>query len=147
MAEKPISKKKIIELLLKKASGFYFSETQYEYQKTQKSAKINENISKTSYNLSFFENIDTKSSIEESCGDMLKSEKSIGDNSDPQEYLLTKKKITTHYNPPDIQAIKILFDLADEDNNSKSLNDLSDDELLKLKNKLIKELSNEDNRT
>ena len=44
----------LIEILIKKATGYYYSEEQFEYE-TQKSNKFNE---KHINNLSFFENYD-----------------------------------------------------------------------------------------
>lgn len=55
-----------------------------------------------------------------------------------QDLVLVKKKITTHYVPPDMLAIKILLE-----NNEQKVNTLSsmtDEELVALKNKLIKEI-------
>ena len=52
--------------------------------------------------------------------------------------VMSKKKITTHYVPPDMLAIKMLL----EDNGEKvnSLAQMTDEELVALKNKLINEL-------
>lgn len=54
---------------------------------------------------------------------------------------LSKKKITTHYVPPDMLAIKMLLQ-----NDGQAVDDfsaMSDEELLILKNKLIKEMADE----
>ena len=55
-----------------------------------------------------------------------------------EDLVLVKKKITTHYVPPDMLAIKMLF----EDNGQKinNLSSMTDEELVALKNKLINEL-------
>ena len=58
---------------------------------------------------------------------------------------LVKKKVATHYIAPDINAIKILFEIFEKKVGESSLENLTDNELLDLKNKLIKELSNEYN--
>ena len=56
---------------------------------------------------------------------------------------MVKKKITKHYIPPDMLAIKILFETIKEKVNDDDLNNISDEELIKLKNKLTEELLNE----
>ena len=63
--------------------------------------------------------------------------------SELQNLVLVKKKITKHYIPPDMLAVKILFETIREKVNEDDLNNLSDDELLKLKDKLLGELINE----
>lgn len=57
---------------------------------------------------------------------------------DVEALVLVKKKITTHYVPPDMLAIKMLF----ENNEQKidTLSSMTDEELVALKNKLINEL-------
>lgn len=55
-----------------------------------------------------------------------------------QDLVLVKKKVSTHYVPPDMLAIKMLLE-----NNKQKINTLSsmtDEELVALKNKLISEL-------
>lgn len=54
------------------------------------------------------------------------------------ELTIVKKKITTHYVPPDMLAIKML--LENDGQKVDSLSNMTDEELVKLKNKLIKEL-------
>lgn len=56
---------------------------------------------------------------------------------------LTKKKITKHYIPPDMLAIKTLFEIYGQKVNGKGVEEMSDDELIKTKNKLIGELAND----
>ena len=56
---------------------------------------------------------------------------------------MVKKKITKHYIPPDMLAIKILFETIKETVNDDDLKNISNEELLKLKDKLIGELLNE----
>ena len=43
MKNEKFTKNDLIELLIKKASGFYYSEEQYEYEKTQKHDDFNKN--------------------------------------------------------------------------------------------------------
>lgn len=52
--------------------------------------------------------------------------------------VLVKKKIATHYVPPDMLAIKMLMENDKE--KVDSLSNMTDEELVALKNKLIKEI-------
>ncbi len=61
---------------------------------------------------------------------------------DTEELELAKKKISTHYIPPDMLAIKMLLEFSDQ--NSEVLSNMTDDELIELKNNLIKELTGGD---
>ena len=63
---------------------------------------------------------------------------------DKQAATLVKKKVATHYIPPDLLAVKILFETLKEKVNEDDIEKLSDDELLKLKDKLLGEVLNED---
>lgn len=54
-----------------------------------------------------------------------------------QKLELAKRKITTHYVPPDMLAIKML--LQDKEGQVTDYAALSDDELIKLKDHLVKE--------
>lgn len=127
----------LIKILMKKAKGFYYKEELEEYEKTQKKSKISEIHTE---NLSFFENYDTVKLKNNSSYDKLKSP----DENKQQNLTLAKKKITTHYIPPDMLAVKILFETIKEKVNNDDITNLSDDELLNLKNKLLRELNNED---
>ena len=64
--------------------------------------------------------------------------KSVDDN----EMILSKKKITKRYVPPDMLAIKMLLEI---DGESFRLSDMTDQELLDLKNSLIKKIQGEQN--
>ncbi len=64
-----------------------------------------------------------------------------GEN-EKEELKLCKKKISTHYVPPDMLAIKML--LEDTKENINSLSNMTDEELVSLKNKLILELNKDD---
>ena len=131
--------KQLIDILLKKANGFYFYEEQEEYEKAQNKTK---NINNSTINLSMFDNFVTDNQNSKSTSDTLNLSNGTKEN-EPQTLTLVKKKITKHYIPPDMLAIKILFEINKEKVNENDLNNLTDDELLKLKDKLIGELLNE----
>lgn len=129
----------LIQILLKKAQGFYYTEEQEDYEKAQNKSKSFENNYR---NISFFENNDTPSIPNIISSDTLESQNENKNNT--QNLVLVKKKITKHYIPPDMLAVKILFETLKEKVNNDDLNNLSDEELLKLKDKLLGELKNED---
>ena len=132
----------LINLLIKKASGFYYSEEQYEYEKTQKKDILN---AKQYENLSFFENNDRGNNHTKKSNDTIKLSNEITESEEKRNLILTKKKISTHYVSPDIHAIKILFEIFEKKVGEDNLENLTDEELLDLKNKILKELSNEIN--
>ena len=132
----------LIEILVKKASGYFYSEEQFEYE-TQKNNKSNEKLIN---NLSFFENFDRGEHLFANSDDKINLSNEIKNQENGERKLsLIKKKVTTHYIPPDINAIKILFEIFEKKVGESALENLTDEELLDLKNKLIKELSNEHN--
>ena len=132
-------KNKLIEILLKKAEGYYYFEEQEDYEKTQIKTKNNNKLYE---NVSMFENFVTDESITSNSNDKIKS--SNGDEEkDNKNLTLVKKKVTKHYIPPDMLAIKILFEINKEKVNYNEFYNLTDDELLKLKDKLIGELLND----
>lgn len=135
------TKNDLIKLLIKKASGFYYSEEQYEYEKTQNKSILNKNHS---HNVSFFENIDRGLTTSDISSDNIKSSNETQKEQDNHGLKLSKKKVTTHYISPDINAIKILFEIFEKKVGEENLENLTDAELIELKNKIIKELSNED---
>lgn len=55
-----------------------------------------------------------------------------------EDLVLIKRKITTHYVAPDMLAIKMLFE--NDQQKVNSLSSMTDEELVALKNKLIKQL-------
>lgn len=140
---KKFTKNNLIEILTKKATGYYYSEEQFEYE-TQKSSNL---VKKTSNNLSFFENFDRGQTPSENSYDKIEVSNEIKsqEKTNDQNLILVKKKVATHYIPPDINAIKILFEIFEKKVGESALENLTDAELLDLKNKLIKELSNENN--
>lgn len=60
-----------------------------------------------------------------------------GEDEKTEKLELVKKKITTHYVPPDMLAIKML--LQDTEGQIANFSTMTDEELIELKNKLIKE--------
>lgn len=131
--------KQLIDILLKKANGFYYYEEQEEYEKTQNKSKFREN---SVQNISMFDNFVTGQTQNKEPNVTLKLSNGKEEN-EAQTLTLVKKKITKHYIPPDMLAIKILFEINKEKVNENDLNEMSDDELIKLKDKLLGELLNE----
>ena len=131
--------KQLIDILLKKANGFYYYEEQEEYEKTQNKSKFREN---SIQNISMFDNFVTGQTQNKESNVTLKPSNGKEEN-EAQTLTLVKKKITKHYIPPDMLAIKILFEINKEKVNENDLNEMSDEELIKLKDKLLGELLNE----
>ena len=131
--------KQLVDILLKKANGFYYYEEQEEFEKTQNK---NKNLNNSIVNLSMFDNFVTEKAKQNTASDTIKSSNGKEEN-EPQTLTLVKKKITKHYIPPDMLAIKILFEINKEKVNDNDLNNLSDEELLNLKDELIGELLND----
>ena len=122
----------LIKILLKKAQGFYYSEEQEDYEKAQNKSK---SFNKVYENVSFFENYDTVKQCNTNDNDTIKPSNEKNENT--QSLVLVKRKITKHYIPPDMLAVKIIFETIKEKVNDDDINNLSDDELLKLKDKLL----------
>ena len=131
----------LIKILLKKAEGYYYTEEQEDYEKAQNKS----NDSKITYNnISFFDKNDTLEHNTTSLNDNIKSQNEDNKKRQSiQNLVMVKKKITKHYIPPDMLAIKILFETIKETVKDDDINNISDEELLKLKDKLIGELINE----
>ena len=131
----------LIKILLKKAEGYFYTEEQEDYEKSQ-----NKSISSKIQceNISFFENYDTVNNKSNNQNAKIKTVNDISEKKENhQNLVMVKKKITKHYIPPDMVAIKILFETIKEKVGDEELENISDDELLKLKNKLTEELLNE----
>lgn len=65
-----------------------------------------------------------------------------GKKTNSQEPLnLVKKKVTSHYIPPDMLAIKILLENFGEKMNDNQFETMSEKELIEYKNKLIDNLN------
>jgi len=108
---------KIKNILLKKAEGYFYNEEVLEY------AYKNESESKT-------EQLD-----------FLKEQKrKNGKTQENTNLILTKKKVTTHYIPPDLLAIKMLTEIYGEKIEGNDLSKLSDTDLLILKEDIINKL-------
>ncbi|MBQ8425333.1 MAG: hypothetical protein IJX17_04870 [Clostridia bacterium] len=147
MRSKKFTKKELINLLVKKASGFYYTEEQFEYEKKASNLK---NISKTTNDKFNFENNSKNSVIVSGKINILDdtielSNKQQSYHNTNEDLLLVKKKISTHYIPPDMIAIKILFENFEKKVDGNEIEKLNDEELLNLKNKLLEELKNENN--
>ena len=139
-------KKDLIEILIKKASGFYYDEVVNEFEKTQN--KPNNSEKYISFD-DLYKNLNscvTDSTINNNSNVIIKTsdEKPELSKQDLYNLTLSKKKVTTHYIPPDMLAIKILFEIFGEKVSENELEKLSDEELINLKNKLIGEIKNED---
>ena len=142
MTKRNFNKNDIVDLLIKKASGFYYTEEQLEYEKSQNKSNliknktiiedISNNFSFSSHQLSFL-------------NDKQKPPDKNNETAENNENLtLVKKKITTHYISPDMVAIKTLLEIFGQEVNKNNLDSLTDAELINLKNKLIGELLNEE---
>ena len=127
----------VLNLLFKKASGLHYIEEQFEYEKTQKVKLSNE---KTSHNFNTIKNNDMVNTQTSMFDDTIKP---INENKESENLTLVKKKITTHYIPPDMLAIKTLLEIYGKEIDENNLSNISDEELIKLKNKLIGEILNE----
>lgn len=107
---------KIKKILVKKAEGYFYDEESLEYvQKPQK---------EEDKQLSFDDFTNKKTS-------------QISNN----ELCLVKKKVTSHYIPPDMIAIKILLENFGENMSSSNLENMSEEELIDYKNKLIESIN------
>lgn len=106
---------KIKEILIKKAEGYFYSEESFEYVlKPEKEEQL------------CFDDVLNKN----------------GKKTNSQEPLnLVKKKVTSHYIPPDMLAIKILLENFGEKVNYGNLENLSEKELISYKNQLIKNIN------
>ena len=139
-------KKDLIEILIKKASGFYYDEVVNEFEKTQNKPNNSEKYISFDYLYQNLNSCVTDSTINNNSNVIIKTsdEKPELSKQDLYNLTLSKKKVTTHYIPPDMLAIKILFEIFGEKVSEDELEKLSDEELINLKNKLIGEIKNED---
>ncbi len=145
LKNKKIKKDDLIKLLVNKASGFYYKEEQLEFEKTQKLSKNHENHYEKYKNLNFFENNVTVEHELNNSNDMMEvSNAKKSSEQAPENLTLSKKKVTTHYIPPDMLAIKMLFEIYGKKVGDKNIEEMSDEKLIKLKNKLLEEIKNED---
>lgn len=146
MKNKKFNKENLVNLLIKKASGFYYQEELCEFEKTQNKSNLFSKSTNKFQNISFFDNdVTVQTQTKNSC-DTIKSseEKPINQVHDNENLTLTKKKITTHYIPPDLHAIKILFEIFSKEEVNDDIENLTNEELINLRNKLLKEINVED---
>ena len=145
---KQFSRQDIINLIIKQAKGFYFTEEQYEYEKTQNKSVLNKNINNIDSFCNFPSKNDRGYKQESFLDDKLKIENEPPNqqHKNTENLTLVKKKTATHFVSPDMHAIKILLEIFDEKLDSSTPSNLSDEELLNLKNKLLGELLNEPNQ-
>lgn len=116
---------KIKQILMKKAEGYYYDEESLEY--IQKPTKEEEG------------QIDIETYIESKTDGRRTKRKTKEEGG----LVLSKKKITSHYVPPDMLAIKILLEnFGEKIEDSNGLEMLSDEELINYKNQLIESLKN-----
>lgn len=116
---------KIKQILMKKAEGYYYDEQSFEY--------IQKPIKEDDIQLDIETYIESKSN----------GRKNTKTKKEESGLILSKKKITSHYVPPDMLAIKILLEnFVEKIDDSNSLENLSDDELISYKNQLIESLKN-----
>ena len=124
---------KIKEILIKKAEGYDYIEETYEYQKIPADKQLS------------FDDIldDNQSNVMTETKSRSKG-KTKYKNFKSNELSLLKKKVTTHHIPPDMIAIKILLETFGQKQNdeNKELFELSDDELLKLRDNVLESLKN-----
>lgn len=148
MKKNKFTNKNLIDLLIKKAQGFYYTEEIYEYEKTQNKSNLKQKISQNEDNLNFFDICDRVLTNTNNSCDTIKSsnENQQVPDKNNENLTLVKKKVSTHFVSPDMLAIKILFEIYGKEMNENNLNKLSDSELLNLKNKLTEELINEYNQ-
>lgn len=143
MAKNKFGFNDVIDLLIKRAKGFYYTEEQFEYEKTQKNSISVKNNSPNYQNISFFDNPVRGNIQSEKLCDTIKV--SNGEATQNNENLtLVKKKVSTHYISPDMLAIKILFEIFGEKVDKNEIEKMTDDELINLKNQLLKEIKDED---
>lgn len=139
MKDKEKINKKLIDLLLKKAAGFHYTEEQYEYERNKQSKKRESIVE----NLNFFEICDRGQTKTNDDGDKIElaNGKKIKGG---EELILVKKKVTSHYIPPDMLAIKVLLEIFGKEAVS-DLEKMTDEELIKFKEKILKDIKDENN--
>ena len=138
MKNKEKIKKQLIELLLKKAEGFHYQEEQYEYESEKKSK------GQKYENLNFFDLCDRGQQSLKENGVKIKPANETIVCEKNEKLILVKKKVTSHYIPPDMLAIKILLEMCGQEKLNK-LEEMTDEELMKFKEKILEELQNENN--
>lgn len=145
MSKSKFNENNLIKILIKKASGFFYNEELLEYEKTQKLADNSKKDDQKCENISFFDKIDRGNTDIYKSSDIIEVSNGKPENfkQTNENLTLVKKKITTHYIPPDMLAIKILFEIFRKEIDINDIENMSNEELINLKNKLISEISNE----
>ena len=110
---------KIKNVLIKKSEGYYYNEEILEYQNNSEETANTENNQLTFLNNKENENQNTQKH---------------------SNLTLLKKKVTSHYVPPDLLAVKMLIEIFGETIENDDLSHLTDDELNKLKKDILKKL-------
>lgn len=125
----------IKNILLKKAEGYFYNEEIFEYYSPEnKDNEILKKVDKSgSTQLTFIK-------------DDIQSNQKKGkyeQNTETKNLILSKKKVTSHYIPPDLTAIKMLIEIfGQEVNKNDDIESLSDQELFELRDTLIQNLKN-----
>lgn len=117
-------KENLKRILLKKAEGYFYDEKVEEYQKIYSEEKGTKSVSEQ---LSF--NLDDINLNKAPTKSKLKGKME-----------LVKKKVTTHHEPPDLSAIKMLLELFETSENKEELSSCTNEQLMRLKDQLIEEL-------
>ena len=138
MSKRKFNKKDLINLVIKKANGYHYTEEVLEYEKTQNKSSLNKNIPQINENYNFFDICDRSLTKPITKDDKIELSNEKDQQQINENLTLVKKKVTTHYIPPDMLAIKILFEIYGKEIEYDNINTLTDEELLDLKNKLIK---------
>lgn len=145
MRNKKFTKNELINLLVKKATGFYYDEEQLEYEIYSKNSKKNEakSCEENKFEKNLKNDVRVSGNINKTDDMMNVSSEITEPNIQGEKLNLTKKKVSTHFVPPDMIAIKILFEIFDKKVNNNEIENISDEELIKLKTKLLEELKND----
>ena len=143
MSKRKFTKKELINLVIKKATGYHYHEEIFEYEKTQNNSKYNKITNNTCENYNFFDICDRGKTQKDISSDTLTLSNENTSQQNNENLTLVKKKVTTHYIPPDMLAIKILFEIYGKEIEYDNLTNLSDKELLNLKNQLLKDILND----
>ncbi|MBR2909760.1 MAG: hypothetical protein IKC11_05405 [Clostridia bacterium] len=120
---------KIKNVLIKKAEGFFYNEEILEY--TTEDGKTKKVI--------------TTEDAENKTNKMESETRCEREQNKENKLTLSKKKVTTHYIPPDLLAVKMLVEIYGKKIDSgNELEKLEYQELINLKNQLIEKLKEED---
>lgn len=128
----------IKNILLKKAEGYFYNEEILEYASSEQTDNSIKKIKESGSLKPNLENLEVSSSKKSNKNENKKEQANL---------ILSKKKITTHYIPPDIVAIKMLVEIfGQEVKTSDNLGSLSDEELYSLKDQILEQLLNFNNK-